>query len=128
MLVSVVDASASRSAIAVWAGMASDDHEPRLRVSRRLGVAFVVGALGAVMLGEEDVVFLRLVVLVRVVALLGGPLGLFVCALELVLVPPGADAIEEAHDGKCLMRRAGLHPAGQEFRLSGTRGSWPQSQ
>src|SRR5262249_49489045 len=71
----------------------------RLRMSRRLGVAFVVDTLAAQVLAQEDVVLLALVVLLRVLALLGRHVRLLFDAFELVFVPPGADAVQEAHDG-----------------------------
>src|SRR5262249_38514350 len=69
-----------------------------LRVRRRLGAALVVDAFGAQVLAQEDVVLPRLVVLLGALALLGRQVRPLLGALELVLVPPRANAVEEAHD------------------------------
>src|SRR5262249_53372016 len=55
--------------------------------------------LAAQVLAQEDVVLLALVVLLRVLALLGRHVRLLFDAFELVFVPPGAGAVQEAHDG-----------------------------
>jgi len=69
---------------------------------RRLGIALEVDALRAEATAEERVVLPPLVVLLRRVALGRSHPRFLLRARDLVLAPPAADAIEEAHDGKCL--------------------------